>query len=655
MKKILFLTVLFPAVAAAQAPLQSFLKADRSLGQYNPLSESVNVGIFPETPSYAGMQYASPVKTILQNNPPVHAWDVPADMIGSGIPWGQVEMLGGHRADDKAFHWVFGQPVAGGLQAVVDAVYMNGMSAGQGSGVTAGGWSGIVNYPELDAVAREERTGSAPPRFIASSTIRDPQGNTHAVTFSRTGASFTPALPAYWAKFLVKGMNVSSNEVAAQKKRLWQNSWLMPYLTSSGSDGKFTRPINTYFGTIAGWHTNTDGTVDSITLDNGWGMLGQVYYGLGSAPHTPGSETLDNSAPSLDHFFTHVNSPAVFFGLYTKAFPEYQLCQLDSPGGSHGDINNPNGSFGNQVNQCANEWDFWNEKQDDYSGTLQGLALDFNSRSALTKDSFGILLSGGGKLPQGFLSTNLDNNAAAYTALGPGGLVTALFQPSDLGTLPGSFSELANFGFDTRPQGNYTGYVSVTQVRDQKMTERPESSNYASQSIHIQYHDSNGGQNISPSANVPWDPASGASGGQVVFNPKGYYHGIGIGAGNNGYDPNYGLIVAENGTVLLPGAKIEFTNTGGDAAGGLLYNKEQKSLYFTTPADFTKPLTVEANAELKGSVSVKGVLNARALIIPYGTPAKGAPCANGQMMMDDTNEYACHAGRWRYRSEGKEW
>ncbi|MBS1035393.1 hypothetical protein [Gluconobacter cerinus] len=641
-------------------------------------------GTFQEMRSYAGIEKSSPVITHGYGDPVTGKWDVPWDRATLGLPWSKVAMEGGHHADDKAFHWLFGQPVSGGLGAVVDLVAMNGMSAGQGTGVTAGGWNGLVNYGELDAVAREEKTGSAPPKFIASSAITDPSGVPHAVTFTAKGATFSPALPAYWSAMLVPGMNVVTNEIAVASTRLWQNNWLTPWLSNAGGTGTMFQAPNTWMGTVDSWTTDSSGNVTGITLDTGWAVYNQNTFGLGNGPSglVPGVATLDGSKPGLDTKYSTIAGPAILFGVYTKAFPNYQVCELDPMDGKHGDINSPNGSFANQVHQCANEWDFWNWNTVDYTGTLQGLSIDFNSKSKLTNDSYGMLLSGGSALPLGYIAANMLGNAPTFYSPGRNGIVNSLFAYGDLPVSAGSYQELADFGFAARTEQNFTGKLSLVQVRDVTMPDAPDpTTNSQTQSVRIQYTDAGGVNNATPTSDKPWDPGVGAQGGILAFNPTvvttnakvPFFHGLGLGAGGSYMAPHYGIIVDDAGNVYVGvSGTLNFLNASGSSVGGLSYNSDYGILYHNLPSEFTRAVNIDQNSSgltvynktSTGSLEVnthssfggESYFNGK-MVVPFGTPAASdAPCSQGQIEMDAGYIYSCVASNtWHRVPNGATW
>ncbi|MBO1359171.1 hypothetical protein J2D73_05090 [Acetobacter sacchari] len=626
------------------------------------LSVGGSSGQFTAMPNYGGTERSAPVLSIFQGKDAAgNDWDVPRDLDGNNIPWSKVIMLGGQRADNDAFLWHFGQPVAGGLQAVVDAVYMNGMAAGQGSGVTAGQWWGLVNYGELDAVAREERTGSAPPKFVASSAIKDPSGNTHTVTFTATGASFSPALPAYWAKFIVPGMNIVTNERAVALTKLWQNNWLMSWLPNTAGLGTFMQPPNTWMGTISSWTTNPDGTVSSIQLDTGWAVYFQKQF-LGSDHPTrlvPGQATADGSPVGLDTIFSNISAPAILFGVYTKAFPNYQLCEIDDPAQTHGDINAPNGQLYNQVHQCANEWDFVSHNKTPYAATLQGLTVNLNGDAPLANDSFGFLLQGGGAAPMGYVATNMAPNAPTFYAPGPNGWMSSLFAYGDLGQQPGSFIGLLHLGFAPRPGANYAGSVRFVQYRDTMMSDNPDpDQNTRSQSVRLMYTDADGGNSGTPTTRFPWDPNIGNLGGQIIWNPsikvsdkfKPFFHGIGIAAGGSAEAPNYGLIVDNKGNAFLGvGGQLNFLSASGQPILGWGWSPGNGTLYDNVRTSFVNSVQMQQGASIQGDVKASATITARGYIETLTTPSSSsAACTRGQFTDDADYHYVCvAANHWK--------
>lgn len=567
------------------------------LGTNSTLDYPLAIGDIPAHPNYGGS---------LGLNQRVHILSAPTDpnTVNSAnyAPWNDAEILGGATADDKMFRLVYGQPWGGLNSAVVDGVYMNGMSIGQGSGVSAGTFSTMINYMNYDAVARGTRTGSTPPRFIASQAILDPDGYRHAVTFTATGASFSPALPVYWARMLRVGMNVATNERGVADGAVPQNTWSDPW-----SGNTFRRPFTTYFGTITSWATNSDGTVPSITVD-GWVVPEQNQNGWGSATgKVPGVDMLDGTSPGLDTVFTNFTSPAIMFGMYTKAFLAYSLCSLD-PAQKYGDINNPNGTIGSLVHECDDERDLWNHDPADYVNSIHGYTIveDNSGGGKLTSDSYGIGIAGGGALPLGVRVWNLLEATPAYQAISNAGTTrTNIYAPYAIGADVGDTSVLQSWGNELAKGSKNTSTLRLVQYRDVADSNAATESNEVAQanvSLHLQWH---------------WDTSvnplseSGAVGGQIVYNPAGYLYGLGIGAGGTFQNPNYGMIfkatgdwLAPNGGAIMNGKGLGFIPSTGDTAGhAFLYALDNYHLLLSDSAGGegglqVGTLTVDAGALL---------------------------------------------------------
>jgi len=550
-------------------------------------------------PTYAGSVIAQNRMSLF--TPPPNA---SAANTGSLMPWTDAFVLGGAQPDDKLFRMIYGQPYGGDNAAVVDGVYMNGMSAGQGTGVTAGGFREMLSYMNYDAAARETRTGSTPPRFIASAAVSDPNGTVHTVRFLATGATFTPALPAYWGRQLRVGMNVATNEIGAATSKIPQNTWNAPWAGNT-----FRRPFNTYFGTMTSWNTNADGTVAGITVD-GWVVPQQNNYGLGNVTgRIPGVDTLDGSIPALDTIFTRFSAPAIMFGIYTKAFTQYEICDLE-PQNGHGDINNPNGTIGSLVHECDHEVDMWNHDPTDYINSIHGytLAEDNTGGGKLTLDSYGWAIEGGFALPVGYRTWNLLPGGIAYQAMGSGNINQHnIYAPATVGYARGSAYTAQNWQFSTVNGGNITSNIRLTQYRDTDTTPSSVTNDNSTVSVHLMWK--------SDATQNPTDE-TGAIGGQVVFNPVGYLYGIGIGAGGSFQNPNYGVVIDDGGNVNLP--------HGATSIGMLKVQSEilTKGNIETTNGYFREPLTTPASSS--------------------------SPCEPGQFTDDTSYHYVCVApNKWK--------
>lgn len=577
-------------------------------------SQILRSGAYAGGNSYAGEMAASPLLSVGTNTSLTGAlYDLPAD----NPPYQWAEILGGQHADAKAFKWQVGQPDSGNLGAVVDFVAMNGMSLGQGTGVNAGGFNTMLSYMNYDAAARATRTGSTPPKFVASAAVTDPDGVAHAVTFSSTGASFSPALPAYWGRMIHAGMNVATNEIGA--KSIPQNNWNMPWL----ADG-FRKTYNMYFGTITSWDQASDGTVSGITVD-GWVVPMQQASGLGSATgKVPGVDTLDGSDPALDTTFTSITKPAILFGIYTKAFTQYELCGLTQT--ARGDINNPNGTVNNLVHECDHEVDMWSGATTDYTDSIHGYTLALSGSHKLTHDSYGWTIAGGGILPLGYHARNLLLGSPAYQAMANGSIVQSnLYAPYAIGTDAGDTSLLQTWGNELASGGVNTSTLRLIQYRDAADTAVATEYNATAQSkvsLHLQWK-------FDLTKN-PMDE-SGAIGGQIVYNPAGYEYGIGLGAGGTFQNPNYGLIVDKTGNIWLPaggavmnGQGLGFVPASGDASGHpYIAATDAGSMKFATSSGSYASVNLWGLTTNGGAVTVTG--GQGLAIVPASGDTNGHP------------------------------
>ncbi|QDH17389.1 autotransporter outer membrane beta-barrel domain-containing protein [Swingsia samuiensis] len=579
--------------------------------QHMDANDFLRVGSFPGTNTYFGQESPSPLgsfftrRTINTNDINLPATD--------GIPIERALMLGGQRSYAKAFEWIFGQPDSGNLGAAVDFVAMNGMSAGQGTGVSAGGFDTMLGYMNYDAAARATRTGSTPPKFVASASVQDPDGVSHAVTFTARGASFSPALPAYWGTMLHTGMNVATNELGVAtgtiKQSIWQNNW--------DTDG-YRRPFNTYFGTITGWKRNPDGTIPSVSVD-GWVIFQQGNYNLGNDRNkVPGKDTLDGSKPALDTVFTQISSPAILFGVFTKAFPQYELCDLE-PQKPGGDFNNPNGSVYSLVHECDHEVDLWNRDPTDYLNSIHGYTMVFDNSGGgkLTKDSYAFTVSGGGALPLGYHIRNLLEGSPGFQAMSNGSTTqTNIYTPYAVGANIGDTSVLQSWGNELAKGGINTSTLRLIQYRD--AAPAANETNDAAQSkvsLHLQWR---WDTTVNPQAE------QGAVGAQIVYNPPGYEYGLGLGAGGSFQNPAYGEYISQGGSVWLPNGA---TVMNGNGFGMIPFSGDTKGHPFIAAS---APDTIDAKTSAGGYASINSygvtVMNGQGVgLVPMSGDKGGHP------------------------------
>lgn len=147
-------------------------------------------------------------------------------------------------------------------------------------------------------------------------------------------------------------------------------------------------------------------------------------------------------------------------------------------------------------------------------------------------------------------------------------------------------------------------------------------------------------------------PKNGAAGGDLTYNVPGYNGSIGIGTiSADAKSTVYAMIAAAGMQPLLPlgaqfgpGQTAAFVPDGGDGAGHVSIH----------PVD-ANTIEIRASNKRPARLDIDELSVSGAVIIPYGTPAHGAACISGQIVMDDDNDYACHAGVWTYQPKGNAW
>lgn len=487
---------------------------------------------------------------------------LPGDLQGLNFELNRTVQIGGQRVGSWGHVFTYGRPYAGGMGAVVDGAFMNGKTLAQGTGVSAGTWAGMVGNGlspgtdgysggnmNLDAAVRATETGSAPPLFVASSAFPDPDGTRHVVTFRANGADFSPALPAYWGRQIVPGMNIATNVIAAT--HVQGNNWNEPWL----SDAYFRKAFNMFFGTVQSAIYDASGNVTGINLDNSWYLPQQTQAGYGTRSGlVPMRDTYDGSpAATLDTQFTNLPAPAIFFGLFTKAFGEYGLCAFsnDSPGDSAA----PDGTKNSLVHECDSEYDFFNRDSRDYMNSIHGATYTVNNTNggALTRDSYFYAAQGGGVMPLGMRIWNLLPGSITYQAMANGSLQsTNIYQP-DAPALPygSQFTSQAWQFASGGASGVNTSTLRLTQYRDIDSSNNP-AADSSTTSIHLGYKV----DHFQDARNENYAMA----GGQVVWDIPNYRFSVGMCAGGNFQSPKCGVIVTTNGNANLPSG---YLSTGG--------------------------------------------------------------------------------------------
>ncbi|MBR0560019.1 hypothetical protein [Neokomagataea anthophila] len=549
------------------AGLDANQRITSDINNTNITTVGATAGVYSGGKSLMGVEPPSPIISLAATQDIYgRTPQLPGDTQGLNFELDRTLQIGGQRTGSWGHIFTYGRPYAGGMDGVIDGVFMNGKSMAQGTGISAGTWTGMVgnglppsdphyNGGNLndDAAARATETGSTPPLFIASSAISDPDNNTHAVTFRADGADFSPALPAYWGKQIRPGMNIATNVVAAA--HVQGNNWNEPWL----SDAYFRKAFNTFFGTIASVNQDAFGNITGINIDTAWYLPQQTQAGFGTKTGlVPMRDTFDGSAAgTLDTQFTNINAPAVFFGVFTKAFPEYELCALTRQPGT--DSANPSGTINSLVHECDDEHDLWNWDPRDYMNSIHGVTYTLNNGGGgkLTRDSYGVGVSGGGALPLGMRVWGLLSGSIAYQAMSNSSTqATNVYQPDAVTRAIGDewTSQAWQFSSSGVSGGN-TSTLRLVQFRDVDTTGSvtPDTS---TTSVHLAYkYDYN---------QDPRNDTNTITGGQLVYDPAGYRYGVGIGAGGSYENPVYSLIAMPSGPAIMPqGATMPYVLADG--------------------------------------------------------------------------------------------
>nr|WP_294915330.1 hypothetical protein [uncultured Neokomagataea sp.] len=545
------------------AGLDANLRVTADVNSANITAIGATAGVYSGGKSIMGVEPPSPIISLAATQDIYgRTPQLPGDTQGLNFELNRTLQIGGQRTGSWGHIFTYGRPFMGGLGGVVDGVFMNGKSMAQGTGISAGTWVGMVgdgnpnsnggnlNY---DAAARATETGSTPPLFIASSAFADPDNNTHSVTFRADGADFSPALPAYWGNQIVPGMNIATNVVAAT--HVQGNNWNEPWL----SDAYFRKAFNMFFGTVASVNRDAFGNVTGINIDTAWYLPQQTQAGYGTKTGLiPMRDTFDGSAAgTLDTQFTNISAPAVIFGVFTKAFPQYELCALTRQLGT--DSANPSGTINSLVHECDDEHDLWNWDPRDYINSIHGVTYTLNNVGGgkLTRDSYGVGVAGGGALPLGMRVWGLLSGSIAYQAMANSSTqATNIYQPDAVTRALGDEWTSQAWQFSSSGvSGGDTSSLRLVQFRDVDTTGNvtPDTS---TTSVHLAYkYDYN---------QDPRNDTNAIAGGQLVYDPAGYRFGIGLGAGGSYRSPTYGLIVMPNGPAIMPqGATMPYVLADG--------------------------------------------------------------------------------------------
>ncbi|MCG4258192.1 hypothetical protein [Acetobacter senegalensis] len=576
---------------------------------------------------------------------------------------------------------------------------------GIGPDILSIGPTAAANYSNLDGAVNTNQISTPVPTIRAGEDIKDWSGVTHAVTFGCGGDTsricFSPALPAEWVKTLHRGQFILTNVIG-------------PGTSSPDSgDHGYQRPA-VLESAVNGWAS--DG---SYINTMGWAVPGSGIVVSGFVPMVSSYAGDDTHAAvpagTLDTTWSNYQHAAVFIGAIDAAYNNYSYCSLNHTG-TQGDSSLGINSADSMVHACLyGEHDVFNYDPD-YTNSIHGMVFAYNSSKYPAGGSDFMSLNGNSRMPDllmlngtaghlirstdsGFMvkrawqndvNTLHDQQTSIHQEFNADGNPFKIDLWSQRDALPADESDGKNrisvrLGLSTG--GSFNDDSSIPAASLGQIIFNPRDalagvclaggvggSATPSEGLCVQQNgelDLPHGFVAQGGAYTTWAPANGTStvsahtddgttlsltsnngnanlstGGQIT---AGLFYATGgdfVAASGNGIQIRYGT-QPSTGAWAYPTIRavdnttITIGNNDNTKGTGLLIGGQ---------------IHTQNNIIADGTITAGGQINAQnGILIPYGTPTKGAACTNGQVMADDDNEYTCHAAAWTYRAKGASW
>lgn len=459
---------------------------------------------------------------------------------------------------------------------------------GLNPGIGPGRGTQIPDYDNFDVAGFTNRISGATPIFTATAASENVQpassdGLDHTPDFTATGASFANPLPADISAWLKThtGTRVMTNEV-----------------------GCASCAIQTYAGIVDTLRTDGQGRVTGLTVNGGWRVFGSHDN---SPNQIPGRTTTDHSRPQLDSVWSRFHSPALMFGVYTKGFNQYSLCQTSGPrpDARPGDINFPTGNRNQQMRACEGwEMDLFQDDPKDGRAIHHGITVvESKHAGTLSADSYNFLSAGA--TPVAYKMTGeyytMPIAAPSFRVAGYGGPAYTAGATSVLA----DFAQQNRYGYDS--DGDHGRHVIRTTLWNVRNVDAKDEATRAND-----YH------NITTALGVQVDGGAGGTtpprmDGTVQehleFNPKQYPNGIvlcgyklcGLGVDGKG-SPVFDADARVNG-----GHELAFRDGSGVKAAAVHAGDTDHALH-VTPATPDIPVVVD------GSLRTANVVEGRTLV-----------------------------------------
>lgn len=541
-----------------------------------------------------------------------------------------VLMGGGHSANDIMQMKLTGMNTSGGDEGGVVYEFddMQGVQGGHRNG--AGSTDGINVAASI--------SNNAPVEVLGGGTT------------SSDGVAYTITYPNGGEVCATPGLSTTEMSFFRNRMRLWTN-YANGMANTEGAgdaldDGRYDLP-NYYYGYNAGAVVNT-------TAQTCWEVQNYYYPGTGdtsigfrtilsssepsSGPGSNSGDTLDNKISGNTNYKSYT-SAALMLGGNEKDFNLYTLEEYKPTNNS-------------LTRNYDNEFDHFIEQDHDKEVVTRGVTYSWASSTnhPFADGSYGMRIAGFDLMPVGATIDGIQ--PAGGVAITTNGGFNIFRNLSALSSTTGSYISGSTLGFvgDTAGYNQLNYYSSVDSSGD-------------AGSVHLGlvHATSTGLENNRDAgcADTKWITGDSSSlgcsfQGQLIYNPAGYSGGVALGSGM-GSSTKIAIVAKSDGAVEAPSSittpSINIANTTstgtavgsiyGDIYGNMIFN-ESNFVFLGDGSSFQ----VHGNADFSGTIQ-----------IPFGTPASStAACTQGQIEMDATYTYSCVASNtWHRVSNGATW
>ncbi|NHN89746.1 hypothetical protein [Acetobacter conturbans] len=355
-----------------------------------------------------------------------------------------------------------------------------------------------------------------------------------------------------------------------------------------------------FVGIVSSYAKDGMGRITGFSLHDGWQIFGSGSHG----GLIPGKSSVDGSAPGLDTVWSSYVTPAVMFGGYTKSVGLYASVEgpAPAPHAAAGDVNNPTGEKNSQLRLAEfSEVDLWGRDPLNGRSAVNGLTINYHK-------------PGGDGKAHDYLPAldafNFASEGATSIAYKMGGeywtvpFTSPSFYAGDFGgaeASAGSEAVLGEFAQRTTRGYGYPGQWDRLTFWNHRNVATGDYRDMTT-SLGVQIAGATGGADRDRKVD-------GVLQEHIELNPRSNHNGFAF----CGYQQTDA------------GCNVVFDGSG--------------------------------NAIVRHTIAARTVAASQQLVVPFGAPTGShAPCAPGEMKMDQRYFYSCVApNTWHRASNGETW